>query len=131
MLPLLERIRSSVDVAVAAQPVPYRTSPAVPAFESLRSADGRASFPIALEPYQCTRFEMADFARRARDIGVDYIGACCGAGPHHIRAIAEALGRETPASRYSPVIELHPVLGTREDADHALMGGWRADEDRV
>ena len=130
MLPLLERIRSSVDVAVAAQPVPYRTSPAVPAFESLRSADGRASFPIALESFQCTRFEMADFARRARDIGVDYIGACCGAGPHHIRAIAEALGRETPASRYSPVIELHPVLGTREDADHALMGGWRADEDR-
>ena len=81
MLPLLERIRSSVDVAVAAQPVPYRTSPATPAFESLRSADGRASFPIALEPFQCTRFEMADFARRARDIGVDYIGACCGAGP--------------------------------------------------
>ena len=40
MLPLLERIRSSVDIAVAAQPVPYRTSPATPAFESLRSAEG-------------------------------------------------------------------------------------------
>ena len=132
MLPLLERIRSAVDVAVAAQPVPYRTSPATPAFESLRSADGRASFPIALESFQCTRFEMADFARRARDIGVDYIGICCGAGPHHVRAMAEALGRETPASRYSPAIELHPVLGTpRGDADHELMGGWRADEDRA
>ena len=32
--------------------------------------------------------------------------------PHHVRAMAEALGRETPASRYSPAIELHPVLGT-------------------
>jgi betaine-homocysteine S-methyltransferase len=132
MLPLLERIRSSVDVAVAAQPVPYRTSPATPAFESLRSADGRASFPIALESFQCTRFEMADFARRARDIGVDYIGACCGAGPHHIRAIAEALGRETPASRYSPIIELHPVLGTpRGGTDHELMGGWHTGEDKA
>jgi len=125
MLPLLERIRSSVEVAVAAQPVPYRTSHAAPAFEELTSDDGRHAFPIALEPFQCTRFEMADFALRARDIGVDYIGICCGAGPHHVRAMAEALGRETPASRYSPAIELHPVLGTpHEDGQHEVMGGW-------
>ena len=112
MLPLLEEIRAAVDVGVAAQPVPYRTPST--AFESL------AGFPIQLEPHQCTRFEMADFARRARDIGVDYIGICCGGGPHHVRAMAEALGRDTPASRYSPAIELHPVLGR----DHELMGGW-------
>jgi betaine-homocysteine S-methyltransferase len=125
MLPLLEEIRSSVDVAVAAQPVPYRTSDAAPAFEELTSADGRHAFPIELEPFQCTRFEMADFARRARDIGVNYIGICCGAGPHHVRAMAEALGRETPASRYSPAIELHPVLGTVSAAGkHEVMGGW-------
>lgn len=127
MLPLLEKIRSSVDVAVAAQPVPYRTSRARPAFESLESDDGRHLFPIQLEPFQCTRFEMADFARRARDIGVNYIGICCGAGPHHVRAMAEAVGRETPASRYSPAIELHPVLGTPHDeGQHEVMRGWRA-----
>jgi methionine synthase I (cobalamin-dependent) len=125
MLPLLERIRASVDVAVAAQPVPYRTSAATPAFEALTADDGRHAFPIQLEPFQCTRFEMADFARRARDIGVSYIGICCGAGPHHVRAMAEALGRETPASRYSPAIELHPVLGTvRIEGEAQLMGGW-------
>jgi betaine-homocysteine S-methyltransferase len=112
---------------VAAQPVPYRTSPATPAFESLEWDDGRRAFPIELEPFQCTRFEMAGFARRARDVGVDYIGICCGGGPHHVRAIAEALGRETPASRYSPALELHPVLGG--EAAHELMGGWRAGED--
>ncbi len=131
MLPLLERIRAAVDVAVAAQPVPYRTSPATPAFESLRSEDGRRVFPIELEPFQCTRFEMADFARRAREIGVHYIGICCGGGPHHLRAMAEALGRDTPASRYSPAIELHPVLGaTREDGSEPIMGGWTAGEQR-
>src|SRR5919197_161499 len=90
MLPLLERIRAAVDVAVAAQPVPYRTSPATPAFESLSSADGRRMFPIELESFQHTRFEMAEFARQARDLGVNYIGICCGAGPHHVRAMAEA-----------------------------------------
>src|SRR4051795_10817692 len=109
MLPLLERIRAAVDVAVAAQPVPYRTSPAAPAFESLHAEDGRRAFPIELESFQCTRFEMAEFARQAREIGVDYIGICCGGGPHHVRAMAEALGRDTPASRYSPAIELPPA----------------------
>jgi betaine-homocysteine S-methyltransferase len=128
MLPLLERIREAVDVPVAAQPVPYRTSPAVPAFEALHSEDGRRAFPIELEPFQCTRFEMAEFARAAREIGVDYIGICCGGGPHHVRAMAEALGRQTPASRYSPAIELHPVLGaTREPAQPKRMGGWVQD----
>jgi betaine-homocysteine S-methyltransferase len=127
MLPLLERIRAAVDGAVAAQPVPYRTSPATPAFESLQSGDGRRMFPIELESFQCTRFEMADFARQARAIGVDYIGICCGAGPHHVRAMAEALGRDTPASRYSPAIELHPVLGApRDEGSEPIMGGWTA-----
>jgi betaine-homocysteine S-methyltransferase len=124
MLPLLERIRAAVDVPVAAQPVPYRTSPATPAFEALQDADGRRLFPLQLEPLQCTRFEMADFARRARDAGVDYIGICCGGAPHHVRAMAEALGRETPASRYSPALELHPVLGAARG--EALMDGWSA-----
>jgi len=129
MLPLLERIRAAVDVPVAAQPVPYRTSDATPAFESMQSDDGRRLFPIQLEPFQCTRFEMAEFARRAAAIGVGYIGICCGGGPHHVRAMAEALGRETPASRYSPAIELHPVLGApRGEGDQELMGGWVAAE---
>jgi betaine-homocysteine S-methyltransferase len=132
ILPLLERIRAAVDVAVAAQPVPYRTSSGRPAFESLESADGRRLFPIELEPFQCTRFEMADFARQARDIGVDYVGICCGGGPHHVRAMAEVLGRETPASRYSPAIELHPVLGAaRREGGEPIMDGWSVGEQRA
>jgi betaine-homocysteine S-methyltransferase len=125
MLPLLETIRASVDVAVAAQPVPYRTSAATPAFEELTAEDGGHLFPIRLERFQCDRFEMADFARRARDIGVGYIGICCGGGPHHVRAMAEALGRRPPASRYSPDIDLHPVLGASGgEGRHEVMGGW-------
>ena len=41
---------------------------------------------------------ITQFALQARDLGVDYVGICCGAGPHHVRAMAEALGREVPAS---------------------------------
>ena len=42
-------------------------------------------------------------------------------GPHHVRAMAEALGRTTPASRYSPAIDLHPVLGDA-DEPHGAHG---------
>jgi betaine-homocysteine S-methyltransferase len=110
MLPLLGGIRDAVDCAVAAQPVPYRTDAAFPTMQSLGSAGTGRAFPLALEPFACTRFEMADFARAARDLGVNYVGICCGAGPHHVRAMAEALGREVPASAYSPALDLHPMF---------------------
>jgi betaine-homocysteine S-methyltransferase len=125
MKSLLTELRAGVDAPIAAQPVPYRTSDATPAFESLTTAEGSRAFPLQLEPFSCTRFEMAEFAGWARRAGIRYIGICCGGGPHHVRAMAEALGRETPASRHSPAIDLHPVLGT-STADHADMGGWAA-----
>jgi betaine-homocysteine S-methyltransferase len=40
------------------------------------------------------------------------LGVCCGAGPHHIRSMAEALGRTPPASRYSADMSKHAFLGT-------------------
>ncbi len=125
MKTLLTQIRDAVSCAVAAQPVPYRTSDTTPAFESLTLRDGSRAFPIQLESFSCTRFEMADFARWAQTTGIDYLGICCGGAPHHVRAMAEALGRETPASRYAPAIELHPVLGDSA-AQHETMGGWSA-----
>jgi betaine-homocysteine S-methyltransferase len=125
MLPLLERLRAAVDIPIAAQPVPYRTDAGTPAFESLKYPDGRRAFPIALEPFAHTRFEMAEFARQAADLGVGYVGICCGGAPHYVRAMAEALGRETPASRYSPALDLHPVLGAVPDlATQQVMGDW-------
>src|SRR5207302_996419 len=78
MLPIVERIRDAVDCHVAALPVTYRTTPAEPTFQSLRDADGTRVFPLALDPFLSTRFELADFAVRARAAGVSYVGVCCG-----------------------------------------------------
>jgi hypothetical protein len=36
---------------------------------------------------------MADYALKARDMGVNYIGACCGAVASHIREMARALAK--------------------------------------
>ena len=117
MLPMIGDIRKAVSCHVAALPVPYRTTESEPTFQAL-SDPGCASvanhrpFPTALDALTCNRHEMADFARRADDMGVRYLGVCCGAGPHHIRGVAEALGRAPPASRYSPDMSKHAFLGT-------------------
>lgn len=117
MLPLLAPIREAVSCHVAALPVPYRTHPDEPSFQSLTDPgcdcipDGRP-FPTALDPFTCNRYELGEFARAAHELGVDYLGVCCGAGPHHIRAVAEALGRAAPASRYSPDMSRHAFLGS-------------------
>jgi betaine-homocysteine S-methyltransferase len=88
MLPALEQMRKAVPNAyIAAQPVAYRTPKSKPDFTSL------PEFPYELDPLQLSRREMADYARRARDQGVDYIGACCGACASHIREMARALGK--------------------------------------
>jgi betaine-homocysteine S-methyltransferase len=117
MLPMLKAIRQAVSGDVAALPVPYRTCDDEPTFQSLRdpafpTAPNGRPFPTALDPFMCTRYEIADFAREAYDLGIRYLGVCCGAGPHHIRSMAEALGRTPPASRFSADMSKHAFLGT-------------------
>jgi len=117
MLPLLGEIRAAVRCHVAALPVPYRTTPAEPTFQSLSdpacaSIPDDRPFPTALDPFVCNRYEIAGFGKAAFELGVRYLGVCCGAGPHHIRSLAEALGRRPPASRFSPDMSKHILFGT-------------------
>jgi len=125
MLPLIARIRQALQGPLAALPVPYRTTEAEPTFQALTD-QGRRAFPIGLDPLTQTRFEVADFAIQAQKMGVNYVGLCCGAGPHHIRAMAEALGRQVPASRYSPDMSRHPMLGTQVKAEYQTnLKDWK------
>jgi betaine-homocysteine S-methyltransferase len=120
MMPYLKEIRDSVSIFVAGLPVPYRTTQGEPTFESLTEKDtecahcipGGRSFPVALDPFVTTRYEIAEFGREALAMDVRYLGVCCGAGPHHIRALAEAIGRKPAASRFSPDMSKHYALGT-------------------
>jgi betaine-homocysteine S-methyltransferase len=93
MLPLVKQMREAVRSYVAAQPTAYRTPADKPDFTSL------PEFPVGLEPLQLSRKEMAAYALAARDMGVNYIGACCGANAAHIRAMAQALGKLGPDER--------------------------------
>ncbi len=126
MMPMLKEIRQTVSGYVAAQPVPYRTTHEQFAFQHLKVPGRERAFPIALEPFLCNRFEMADFAAQAMQLGVNFIGICCGGAPHHVRSMAEALGRTPPASRYSPDLSLHPMIGKNvQEKDKKFLDFWK------
>ncbi len=54
---------------------------------------GLPTFPDRLEPTQLTRFDLGRFADQARDMGVNYIGGCCGCKATHMRQMAKVLGK--------------------------------------
>jgi betaine-homocysteine S-methyltransferase len=78
-------------------------------------------FPTGLDPFFCTRDEMGEFASHAHAAGIDYLGVCCGCGPHHIRSMAEALGRRPAASRYSTDMSKHAFLGSDPTLKHTNL----------
>jgi len=83
----MEEMRRAVSGYLACQPVAYRTPKDKPDFTSL------PEFPLALDPLQLTRQEMGEYALRAREIGINYIGSCCGSVAIHVREMARALGK--------------------------------------
>jgi len=92
-LPSMEKMRNAVSGYLACQPVAYRTPKDKPDFTSL------PEFPYALDPLQLTRKEMGDYAVKAKEIGINYIGSCCGSVAMHVRAMAQALGKLTDDKR--------------------------------
>jgi len=89
----MEQMRKAVPGYLACQPVAYRTPADKPDFTSL------PEFPYALDPLQLTRKEMADYALQARDLGINFIGACCGTVAMHIREMARVLNKLPEDSR--------------------------------
>ena len=121
ILPLVQEIAQHIPPeAVAAFPVAYRTHEGEPTFQCLTDQSNpcmhmaplESPFPVALDHLGATRYEMADFATSCADLGVGFIGGCCGVSPHHVREMAEALGRNVPASRYAPDMSKHFSMGS-------------------
>ncbi len=119
MLPLLERVRDRVTGGyLGTLPVAYRTTPDHPTMFNLPDPNNTAhipngrTFPAALEAQQCNRYELGEFTKTVWDMGFRFVGVCCGGSVIHHRAVAEALGREPYASKYSPDMSKHFMYGT-------------------
>ncbi len=134
MMPYLKEIRKAVACHVAALPIPYRTTEQEPTFFNLSDNNGCTcpsphgrTFPTALDPLYCNRYEMGAFAKEAYALGMNYLGVCCGASPMLIRQVAEAVGLTTEASRYSENMANHFLYGTNERlADNITALGDKA-----
>ena len=93
--PLIHEMREAFDGYLATQPVAFGATDETPWFSGL------APFPDKLEPTQLTRFELGEFATRAKDMGVNYIGGCCGCKATHMREMAKALVKFTEPHRWN------------------------------
>jgi betaine-homocysteine S-methyltransferase len=112
MLGPLEEMRKAVPKAwLAAQPVAYRTPNDKPDFTSL------PEFPFELDRLQLTRKQMAAYAQRARDLGVNYVGACCGAVATHIREMARVMGK-LPVEQRPWAMNYEKPMSAYEYYDH-------------
>jgi betaine-homocysteine S-methyltransferase len=134
MMPYLREARKVLKCHMGALPLPFRTTDANPTFFNLPDDHGCScpaphgrTFPTALDPLYCNRYEIREFGREAFELGINYLGVCCGATPMHIREVAEAAGLTVPASKYRENMSNHFMYGTNErTADHMVDYGDKA-----
>ncbi|XP_038059685.1 LOW QUALITY PROTEIN: betaine--homocysteine S-methyltransferase 1-like [Patiria miniata] len=111
-LPLLKQLKKVLKVPIAALPVVYRTTEDAPNMQALKDPlTGKQLFPTNLDCAACTRDDIVAFGEQCLELGIQYVGLCCGNAPHYTRTLSEALGRHPPASRYSPDMRQHFVYG--------------------
>ena len=73
-----------------------------------REGPGRILTPPATPSY------LARFARQAAGLGAAMVGGCCGTGPEHIRAIAEAVRGLRPVHPSTTVVTVEEAAPTPE-----------------
>jgi len=81
------------DFHLAVQPLAYWT-PECGTEKGKQGFIDLPEFPFALEPRVLTRWEIQRYARMAYEMGIRFIGGCCGFEPYHVRAMVEELEQE-------------------------------------
>ncbi|XP_064617693.1 betaine--homocysteine S-methyltransferase 1-like [Liolophura sinensis] len=118
LMPLIREIKHACKGPIAALPVPYKTTAVQKTFQSLTDpVTGERAFPVDLPAHSCGRSDIIKFAREAKQLGIQYVGLCCGNASHYLRALAEEYGRTPPASKYSPDMSEHFIYGSKKGFD--------------
>ncbi|KAK6171120.1 hypothetical protein SNE40_019376 [Patella caerulea] len=114
IIPLIKKVREMCKGPIACLPVPYRTTPEQPIMQTLVDPDtNKMAFPENLPAFQCSRYQIREFAKQCKEIGVEVVGLCCGNASHYMREVAEVYGRKPPASKYSTDMSLHFMYGNK------------------
>jgi len=112
MLPVLREARKVCKGPLAALPVPFRTTEKERTFQSLTDPQtGKSIYPLDLACKQCSRSDIRNFAKEAKEIGIQYLGLCCGSSSNFLRELAEVYGRKPASAIYSPDMSKSYVYG--------------------
>ncbi|XP_036367703.1 betaine--homocysteine S-methyltransferase 1-like [Octopus sinensis] len=108
MVPLLKRVRQACKGPISALPVTYRSDEKMVTFQSFKDpCTGEAAFPSNLFQFHCSKNEIEFFGNACKEIGVQYIGLCCGNTSDYFRLLCETCGKTTKASRYTTDMSNH------------------------
>ena len=104
---MLDVIEEAVKVIppekIATLPIAYRTNKMEPTFFTITDsccAENNPVYPHGLDAFYVSTKEIVKFTERCMELGLKYMGICCGNTGNYTRAMAETLGRTPPASRY-------------------------------
>lgn len=111
MMKSMTEVRKTTTGYLSCLPVPYRTTSDALSMQNLTMPDGSRAFFENLDAFYCSQSEIREFGKAAKNIGVQFLGICCGNSSRHFRALAESVGRVPPASKYSTDMSKHYILG--------------------
>lgn len=87
---------------VCALPVAYRMKEEQTFFDLTdeECPENNPVYPRGMDACALSPVEITQFTKQCLDLGLQYLGICCGNSGNYTRAMAEAMGRRPPASRY-------------------------------
>lgn len=111
MVPFLKEMRQACTGPIAALPVCYATTPEAPTIQILKDRNsGKFCFASNLAQHHCSMDEIEYFGQSCKEIGVKYIGLCCGNSSEYTRHLAEILGKSPPSLRYKEDMSKHFIF---------------------
>lgn len=117
IVPPLQALRDAgCDFPLAALPVAYQCTHEKPTMQEL-SEPGKIYSD--LDCYTSTRYNFETFGVECKRLGIQYVGTCCGAASHHVRALAMTMGKTPEAGAFVPDLSKHFVFGTEETLQRA------------
>ena len=78
----------------------------------------RMAFPDDLPAFASSNSHVRRWAHEIKDLGIKYVGLCCGNASHYTRTVVEVYGRTPPASKYSPDMSQHYLFGKNVKSYH-------------
>lgn len=88
---------------VCALPVTFRTTPEEPSWHMLTDKtlpENNPVYPDGLDAFYISRMEIARFTRQCLELGLRYIGICCGNTGNYTQVMAEAMGKDWENKKY-------------------------------